>query len=352
MDPHDDKAIADALLKLVADKNLWHECRKNGWRNIHLFSWPEHCRTYLTRVAACRMRHPQWQMDTPLEEGAAEESLGDSLKEVQDISLRLSVDGEKSLLNESETDSVELESDGAEGDPVQDQVRRILNKIKKPSSDPDSVEVAKKNESGNTPNKYPTLRRRRRLIVIALDSYDDAGNPDNKMLQIIHEIINAARSDQQMIRFTGFALSTAMPIVETLSFLRLGKIQTKEFDAIICSSGSEVYYPGTFLCGEDDGEKHSPDSDYAAHIDYRWGCDGLKKTISKLMGFLDDKANPSSTAVDLIEEDVKSNTKHCISYIVKDPTKVRLKLYVNMLPTKNCLLYNNCFKNARLYLSG
>lgn len=28
VDPHDQKAIADALLKLVAEKNLWAECRK------------------------------------------------------------------------------------------------------------------------------------------------------------------------------------------------------------------------------------------------------------------------------------------------------------------------------------
>ncbi|EOY05211.1 Sucrose phosphate synthase 3F isoform 5 [Theobroma cacao] len=102
VDPHDQQAIADALLKLVSEKNLWHDCRKNGWKNIHLYSWPEHCRTYLTRVAACRMRHPQWQTDTPGDEITAEElSFNDSLKDVQDMSLRLSVDGDKSSLNGS-----------------------------------------------------------------------------------------------------------------------------------------------------------------------------------------------------------------------------------------------------------
>nr|POE45236.1 sucrose-phosphate synthase [Quercus suber] len=43
VDPHDQKALSDALLKLVADKNLCLECRKNGLKNIHHFSWPEHC---------------------------------------------------------------------------------------------------------------------------------------------------------------------------------------------------------------------------------------------------------------------------------------------------------------------
>ncbi|KAL6143510.1 hypothetical protein ACLB2K_054205 [Fragaria x ananassa] len=53
VNPHDQQSIANALLKLLSEKNLWVDCRKNGWKNIHLFSWPEHCRTYLTRVAAC-----------------------------------------------------------------------------------------------------------------------------------------------------------------------------------------------------------------------------------------------------------------------------------------------------------
>jgi sucrose-phosphate synthase len=83
VDPHDQNGISDALIKLLADKNLWQECRKNGLRNIHLYSWPEHCRQYLTRVAACRMRHPHWQNDTPTDEAVAEESLNDSLKDVQ-----------------------------------------------------------------------------------------------------------------------------------------------------------------------------------------------------------------------------------------------------------------------------
>ncbi|RVX19794.1 putative sucrose-phosphate synthase 1 [Vitis vinifera] len=43
VDPHDQQSVANALLKLVADKQLWGRCRQNGLKNIHLFSWPEHC---------------------------------------------------------------------------------------------------------------------------------------------------------------------------------------------------------------------------------------------------------------------------------------------------------------------
>nr|DAD23989.1 TPA_asm: hypothetical protein HUJ06_025452 [Nelumbo nucifera] len=320
VDPHDQQAIADALLKLVSEKNLWHECRKNGWKNIHLFSWPEHCRTYLTRVAACRMRHPQWKTDTPMDDMAAEESLGDSLKDVQDMSLRLSVDGEKSSFNGSlENDPAELEKVAAvQGDPeVQDQVKRILSKIKKPLSDPHKTEYGNKHPE-NVANKYPLLRRRRRLIVIALDCYNCNGVADSKMLQTVQEIFKAVRSDSQISRFSGFAFSTAMPVSETIDFLKLGRIQVTEFDALICSSGSEVYYPGVYR--EDDGKLY-PDPDYTSHIDYRWGCEGLKKTIWKLMNSQESRGDKSHNSSSPIEEDVKSSISHCISYLMKDSSK-------------------------------
>ncbi|KAG9447916.1 hypothetical protein H6P81_014044 [Aristolochia fimbriata] len=326
VDPHDQRAIADALLKLVAEKNLWHDCQKNGWRNIHLFSWPEHCRTYLTRVAACRMRYPQWQTDTPLDEIAAEESLGDSLKDVQDMSLRLSVDDRSSLNGSVEYNQVGLEKAAEKVDPeLQDQVKKIMNRIKKPSSEAKDNEVGKKhNETGaGTINKYPALRRRKRLIVIALDSYDDQGNPSKKLLQIVQEIFKAVKLDSQMARFTGFALSTAMPISEAIDFLKSGKIQATDFDAIICSSGSEVYYPGINQLPDNDGEKISSDPDYASHIDYRWGCDGLKKTIHNFMNFQDGKLVKSLDTSHVIKEDAKSNTGHCISYFIKNSTKAR-----------------------------
>ncbi|KAL9275035.1 putative sucrose-phosphate synthase 2 [Drosera capensis] len=290
VDPHDQQAIADALLKLVSEKNLWHECRRNGWKNIHLYSWPEHCRTYLTRVAACRMRHPQWQTDTPVDDMGNDESLNDSLKDVKDMSLRLSIDADKSFINGS------TEHGGAA--QLQDQVKHFLSKIKKPENEapPDKAST-----------KYPILRRRRRLIVIALDIYDSNGAPDKKMIHLVQEIFKAVRLDPQTAKSTGFALSTAMPVSETVEFLKSGKIKVNEFDALICCSGSEVYYLGSYT--EDDG-KLFPDSDYQTHIDYRWGCDGLRKTIWKLMNTHDGA----------ILEDQKSSNTHCLSYFVKDPS--------------------------------
>ncbi|KAE9614832.1 hypothetical protein Lal_00036052 [Lupinus albus] len=319
VDPHDQHAIADALLKLVSDKNMWYDCRKNGWKNIHLFSWPEHCRTYLTRVAACRMRHPHWQTNTPEDGQAVEESLNDSLKDVQDMSLRLSIDGD-------------LIAASASGGPeMQDQVKRLLskmkksdcgqnqdggsgNKIKKPDSDSSDGNMQLDNVTG----KYPLLRRRRRLIVIAIDLYDSNGSPEKKMIELVQSIIKAVQLDPQTARVTGFAISTAMPMQETVDFLASGNIQVNEFDALICSSGSEVYYPGI---NTEEG-KLLPDPDYQVHIQYRWGVEGLKKTIWKLMNTSEGGKTCEKTCSP-IEEDLKSSNAHCISYKIKDLSKAK-----------------------------
>ncbi|KAK6161719.1 hypothetical protein DH2020_005100 [Rehmannia glutinosa] len=245
VDPHDQQAIADALLKLVSEKNLWNECRKNGLKNIHLFSWPEHCRTYLTRVAACRMRHPQWQTDTPADELAVEDSLNDSLRDVLDMSLRLSVDGEKTSLNES----LDLAASG-DNPEVNDQVKHVLSKMRRQEPGPRDSDADKK--QNDMPSKYPILRRRRKLFVIALDCYDSKGVPEKKMVTVIQEMLKAVKMDPQIGRYSGFALSTAMPMPELTEFLKTGNIKVNDFDALICSSGSEVYYPGTYT--EEDGK--------------------------------------------------------------------------------------------------
>lgn len=274
------------------------------------------------------MRHPQWQTDTPTDDMVVEESLGDSLKDVQESSLRLSVDGEKSSLNGSlEINQAELEkvAEGKGDMELQDQVKKILSKFKIQVPEPQATTGGSKKQteaSGQTINKYPLLRRRRRLFVIALDSYDSKGTPDKKMLQVIQEVFRAIRSDSQMSRISGFALSTAMPISETLELLKSGKIPPTDFDALICSSGSEVYYPGTSQCMDANG-KLCADPDYATHIEYRWGYDGVKRTLAKLMasqdGQGDSKRENSSSN---IEEDVKSSNPHCLSFFIKDSTKV------------------------------
>ncbi|KAJ9541601.1 hypothetical protein OSB04_028107 [Centaurea solstitialis] len=316
IDPHDQHGIANALLKLVSEKNLWQECQKNGWKNIHLFSWPEHCCTYLTRVASCRMRHPMWKTDTPADEMSHEESLNDSLRDVQDTSLFLSVDADRFSINGS--------LDG--GADIQDQVKRLMSKMKKHGSSDKVVEINKKadNNNNNGSSKYPILRKRQRLIVIAVDCYDNNGKPERTMISLIQETLKAIKLDAQMEKVTGLAISTAMPFSELMDFLKSEKIKASEFDAMVCGSGSEVYYPSTY----EEGVELNPDPDYATHVEYRWGSDGLKKTICKLMNTVEGEEGNSDKASKQIEEDLKSSNSHCVSYVIKNAkTKSSLRTF-------------------------
>lgn len=292
------------------------------------------------------MRHPQWQNDTPADEFDVEESLGDSLKDVHESLLRLSIDGEKSSVN-GEVDSEEL-YEVAEGDPeIQNQVKRILSKIKRQLPEKEGANNTKRSDNtAHVTPKYPLLRRRRRLFVIALDCYSNKGDPEKKMLEVIKEVFKAIKSDTQMSRISGFALSTAMPISETLELLKLGKIQPTDFDALICSSGSEVYYPGTSQCMDADGKLRA-DPDYATHIEYRWGYDGVKRTLAKLM---------NSDYEQSVIEDLKSCNAHCLSFRIKDPSKVcnfafmrKLGTYLVILVEMVIFLSENhvCFLQAK-----
>lgn len=62
------------------------------------------------------------------------------------------------------------------------------------------------------------------------------------MLEIIQEIIKAVRSDATTTRTSGLVLSTALTVDETLGMLNSGNILPHEFDVLICSSGSELFY--------------------------------------------------------------------------------------------------------------
>ena len=89
-----------------------------------------------------------------------------------------------------------------------------------------------------------------------MDYYDDNGNVSPRMLEIIQEILKAVRSDATAARFAGLVLSTALAVDEIIGMLNFGNVQLHEFDALICSSGSELYYPAIPAYLDDGSDKH------------------------------------------------------------------------------------------------
>ncbi|GFQ05797.1 probable sucrose-phosphate synthase 4 [Phtheirospermum japonicum] len=254
VDPHDQNGISDALLKLVADKNLWHECRKNGLKNIHKFSWPEHCRNYLSHIEQCRNHHPTNHLSVV--QPFPEEPLSESLRGVEDLSLKFSVD-------------VDVKANG-ELDASSSQ-QKVIN-----------ILLQKSSSNGKSMRNIYCPGRRQWLHVIAVDCYNsEGGGPTEALNLIIKNVMQVASAKSSKI---GFVLLTGMSVMETKDMLSNCQVQIEQFDALVCSSGSEMYYPWRDLV---------MDEEYEAHIEHRWPGENVNSVVMRLskIGNKDENEN-------------------------------------------------------------
>lgn len=359
MDPHDSNAIAAALYKLVSDRNMWTDCRRNGLKNIHRYSWPEHCKIYLSRVALCRKRHPQWQNDDMADENEESQSFNDSLQDTQGLSLRLSIDGEKSgggsLSGPADLEKMVQNGCGDDNnDPtLTEHIRKILDKMKGHNSNKAEANQAETNKADSNSSgeqrfnperamslsatRAVWLRKRKAIFVIGVDAYGKDGEPLTEGASIIKEIINSARGESGG-RTSGFILSTALSAKEAVSFLTANGIKPVDFDAYVCSSGGELYYPAGGNENGKDAEQLSVDVDYESHMEYRWGEEGLRKTMNKLISYSGESGKKIA-----LEEDQKEGISHCLKYSVKDTSNVSVLLFLYRLFVFFCFFIFGCF---------
>lgn len=276
MDPHDQKAIEDALLKLVGDKNLWLDCRKNGLKNIHRYSWTEHCRNYLSHVEHCRNRHSTARLQImPI----PEEPMSDSLKDVEDLSLRFSVD-------------LEFKSSSDHLDAAATRQKELVEAITR----------SRMASSNGSAGAAYSPGRRQRLFVIATDCYADRDFAPT-LRSIIANVMEVASS----LLGVGFALLTGSTLEETLEALKRCQVNVEDFDALICRSGTEMYYPWVDLVS---------DADYASHIEYRWPGENVRSMVTRL-------AKAEGAPEGEIIEYAGQSSNRCYSYNLKHGAKVR-----------------------------
>ncbi|GAB2284928.1 putative protein serine/threonine kinase [Dionaea muscipula] len=303
VDPHDQQSVADALLKLVADKQLWAKCKNAGLKNIHLFSWTEHCKTYLSRIASCKPRQPNWQKSDLKFEESEPDSPGDSLRDIQDISLnlKLSLDGEKT---EGGGGTLEDALDSEEN--AADVKNKLENEVLKWSKSVEKGHI----DGGNL--HLHAVRRRKYVFVIAVDSDSSSG-----LLEIVKSVFQAA-GDLRTKGLVGFVISTALTIAEINSLLQAGGLNATEFDAFICNSGGELYYSSTRSEDKSSGSPFVKDSHYHSHVEYRWGGEGLRKTLVKWAASVNEKKGQDG--VEIVKAEESSSTTHCYAFKVNHPS--------------------------------
>ncbi|KAA3486054.1 putative sucrose-phosphate synthase 1 [Gossypium australe] len=307
VDPHDQQSIADALLKLVADKHLWARCRQNGLKNIHLFSWPEHCKTYLSRIASCKPRHPQWQRSDDGGESSETDSPSDSLRDIHDISLNLkfSMDGDRSGASGNDNS---LDSEG--NDRKSKLENAVLSWSKGVLKDQRKAGSGDRIDHGSSTGKFPALRRRKHIFVIAVDS-----DSNEDLLDAIRKVFEAVEKER-IEGSIGFILSTYMTISEIQSFLVSGGLNANDFDAFICNSGSDLFYS---TINPEDGP-FVIDFYYHSHIEYRWGGEGLRKTLVRWAGSVTDKMEGNEEHIVTVAEHLSTN--YCYTFEVKNAGRV------------------------------
>ncbi|KAK1646408.1 hypothetical protein QYE76_064213 [Lolium multiflorum] len=279
VDPHSAEAITGALLSLLAEKSRWVECRRNGLRNIHRFSWPHHCRLYLSHVATyCDQPSPHQPLRVPLALGSstsfgADDSLSDSLR---GLSLQISVDASSDL---NAADSAAA---------IMDALRR------RPASEKPASSGAR--ALGFAPG------RRESLLVLAVDCYGDDGKPDVEQLK---KAIDAAVSVGECAGAKqGYVLSTGMTIPEAAEAIKACGADVASFDALICSSGAELCYPWKELVA---------DEEYSGHVAFRWPGDHVKSAVPRL-GSVEEIA---------LAIDRPACSVHCHAYAATDASKVK-----------------------------
>ncbi|KAI0507793.1 hypothetical protein KFK09_013921 [Dendrobium nobile] len=308
VDPHDTVAIADALLRLLADKSLWFECRRNGLKNIHRFSWPEHCLTYLSQIhrRLITTHHP---FATPLLAAPPlpYDPATDSLRDFNDISLHFSVDGDPKPVSETSATAAVLD---------------VLHRHH-------HNRTVHKEVGAAAPDFAPG--RRRRLYVMAADCYDLNGRLlIDDLERVARQLMKVCGADGS----AGLVFATGSTIEESVEAMRLCHVEITKFDALICSSGAEVCYPWRDL---------SADVEYDAHLEYRWPGDHVKSAVLRLART--DDADSDLTV------DLKACSSSCYAYSLRpgakalkiDAIKQRLRMRgfrCNLIYTRACTRLN------------
>jgi sucrose-phosphate synthase len=143
----------------------------------------------LSRVATLKPRHPRWQKT----DDATELSEADSLRDIHDISLNLkiSLDSEKSASKDGNSTAMRKHLEDA------------VQKLSRGDSTNRKDGSGENTEPTTGSSKWPSLHKRKQIIVIAVDSVQDAD-----FVQIIKNIFEASSNDRSTGAI-GFVLSTS-----------------------------------------------------------------------------------------------------------------------------------------------
>nr|GEW54822.1 probable sucrose-phosphate synthase 1 [Tanacetum cinerariifolium] len=144
----------------------------------------------------------------------------------------------------------------------------------------------------------------------------DADNVE-QLLENIKKIFEAVDKEKNEGSI-GFILATSLQMAEVQSFLVSKGLNPSDFDAFICNSGADLYYTST----HSEDNPFVSDLYYHSHIEYRWGGEGLRKTLVRWASSIIDKKALNKNEAHVITEDEEVTTDYCYAFNVRNPALV------------------------------
>jgi len=164
------------------------------------------------------------------------------------------------------------------------------------------------------------------------------------LLAVVKTVIDVAGKGGSI----GFILSTSMTISETHNTLLSGGLKPQDFDAVICNSGSELYFTSSAASEDKTVLPYTLDADYHSHIEFRWGGENLSKTLIRWITSVEEKKKLKEG--EILSEDESSSTNYCLSFKVKDlasmPSMKELRKLMRIQALRCNVVY--CQSGARL----
>eukprot|EP00884_Botryococcus_braunii_P004374 jgi/Botrbrau1/13938/Bobra.0193s0005.1 len=283
VDPTDPQDIAEKMLKILTNPQLWDQMSQNGVNNIMAYSWPSHCKRYLEsiemekRFLRHHLRREQrlsgtWDHATHVLEAGAQPSLDApsmSLPSVDRTSLsRASTAGphmldDRSILS-SQDDTALNTSD--------------TSTSYRTSLFHDRSRSLSWHRSSSGQNRHSSLQgaQREKFIVIPLDGSFRAAT----VAHLLKKIGTIRGSAPSASRAVGVGLVSMLGLEHTSKVLKEQGVKLGEVDWIVCHGGADIWHAKVALPGQE--QQWVADEQWEQHIDFRWDRNSVAKMVTKV----------------------------------------------------------------------
>eukprot|EP00878_Enallax_costatus_P003956 GHUV01004177.1.p1 GENE.GHUV01004177.1~~GHUV01004177.1.p1 ORF type:complete len:1210 (+),score=383.57 GHUV01004177.1:125-3754(+) len=370
VEPTNDVAVAEALLKLLTNPTTWDEYAHNGVTNINAYSWSSHCIKCLNAIEAekatnaKRTKHAELRTNysASLDDFTFITSSGSfSAMRNGNNSVSASDGTAHALLSPRASATVvgqsfttdDIVSTSSENTPlsINNSVHRFDNGAPSPRS-PSAAEAAARSfpplsprgsrlerglastsmpltgvYGGSAGAEAPVVQSafsaaaqamnaqqmsmvRDKYVVFLLDSSDTVTRLSKLLARKGKALMGLAAAGHSV----GLGVATAFGLSETTELLQSAGLNMSDLDFAITNSGSEIWYCGAAVAGSQ-GSKQEPvmDDQYDHMLDAKWDLQSVRRVLAQCLqekGFIQATGTAAGAPRPRIRVEANSGTHH------------------------------------------